>query len=379
MPPARIPVVIFLTSFDAGGTERQMIELARRLDRERFEVHVACFHRRGAWRSRAEKGMASVEEYPISGFAHPGTLRQAVRFAAWCRRTRIAVVQACDLYTNIFALPSAAAAGVPVRLGSRRGLNPDRTPAHRAVQRAAYRFADAVVANSGAVARGMQQQGLRPERVVVIPNGLDVARFRPIARGGAVRRVGTLARLHPVKGLDVLVDALALLRRDVPHVEASIVGDGPERADLERRIAERGLSDRVRLAGHREDVAAALTEMDVFVLPSRSEAFPNALVEAMASALPVVATEVGGVPELIEHGRTGLLVPPGQPAPLAQALLGLVRQPERAWAMGRRARAEVVQRYSFDRMVARFEALYLEVAAAKHRAPVSAAQAAGAR
>lgn len=367
MAPARIPIVVFLTSFEAGGTERQMIELARRLDRERFDVHLACFHRRGEWRSRAEEGAASVQEYPIRGFAHPATLAQAARFAWWCRRNRVAVVQACDLYTNIFALPAAAAASVPVRLGSRRGLNPDRTPAHRAAQRLAYRFADRVVANSSAVARGMQQEGLRRERVVVIPNGLDVGPFRPIARCGGIRHVGTLARLHPVKGLDVLVDALALLHgTDVPHIEATIVGDGPERAALERRVADRGLSGRVHFVGHRDDVAAALSAMDVFVLPSRSEAFPNALIEAMASSLPVIATAVGGVPELVDDGRNGLLVPPGDPDRLAAAIREMVRHPDRARAMGRRARAEVVQRYSFDRMVARFEALYLEVAAGKH-------------
>ncbi len=379
MAPARIPVVVFLTSFEAGGTERQMIELARRLDRERFEVHLACFHARGEWRGRAEEAADSIEEYPIRGFADAATLAQAARFASWCRRHGVAVVQACDLYTNIFALPAAAAAGVPVRVGSRRGLNPDRTRWHRLAQRMAYRFADRVVANSHAVARGMQQQGLRLDRLVVIPNGLDVSRFRPIARCGGVRHVGTLARLHPVKGLDVLVDALALLRPEAPDLEATIVGEGPERAALERRIAERGLAGRVRLAGHRDDVAAALAALDVFVLPSRSEAFPNAAIEAMASALPVIASEVGGVPELIEDGRSGLLVPPGRPDALARAILELTRRPERARAMGRRGRADVLARFSFDRMVAGFEALYLEIAAAKRVRGAVAAQAAGAR
>ena len=378
MPAARIPVVVFLTSFDPGGTERQMIELARRLDRERFEVHVACFHLRGEWRGLAEELSESVTEYPIRSFAHPDTLYQAARFARWCRRRRVAVVQACDLYTNVFALPAAAVAGVPVRLGSRRGLNPDRSAAHRAAQQLSYRFAHRIITNSEAVGLGLRRQGYGPDRLVVIPNGLDTSRFRPIARCGGIRRIGTLARLHPVKGLDILLEAVALVRRDLPDVEALIIGDGPERAALERRIAALGLSDRVRLVGHREDVPAALAGLDLFVLPSRSEAFPNALMEAMASALPVVATEVGGVPEIVDHGYTGLLVPPGQPDRLADAIRELAAQPERARTFGRRARAEVIRRYSFDRMVARFEALYLEAAEDTHAA-AAAPQAAGAR
>ena len=352
-----------------------MIELSRRLDRERFEVHVACLHRRGEWRGRAEELAESVTEYPIRGFAHPSAAREAARFALWCRRTRVAVVQACDLYTNVFALPAAAAAGVPVRLGSRRGLNPDRTRGQRLAQRLSYRLAHRIVTNSGVVARGMQRDGLPAGRVVVIPNGLDVARFRPIARCGGVRRIGTLARLHPVKGLDVLVDAVALLQRDLPEIEATIIGDGPERAALEQRIARLGLARRVHLAGHHDDVAAALAGLDLFVLPSRSEAFPNAVIEAMASALPVVATDVGGVPEMVEHGHTGILVPPERPDRMAAAIHELAAQPDRAWAMGRRARAHVLSRYSFERMVGQFEALYLEIAASRQvAAAASAAQ-----
>ncbi len=365
MPPARLPVAVFLTSFDPGGTERQMIELVRRLDRARFEVHVACFHRRGEWRARAEELAASVVEFPIGGFARAATARQAARFAAWCRRLRLAAVQACDLYTNIFALPAAAVAGVPVRIGSRRGLNPDRTRWHRLAQQASYRFADRIVANSEAVARGMRESKVAARRVVVIPNGLDVARFRPVGRAGGIRRIGTLARLHPVKGLDTFLEAVALLHRDHFEVEAQIVGDGPQRAGLERQAAALGLSGRAHFAGHREDVETVLAGFDLFVLPSRSEAFPNAVVEAMASALPVVATEVGGVPEIVSHGLTGSLVPPGRPDLMAAAIRELVLQPDRARAMGRRARAAVVQRYSFERTVASFEALYLEVAAGK--------------
>src|SRR5512140_3342724 len=129
-----IPVAVFLTSFSPGGTERQMTELIQRLDRSRFDVHVACFHREGAWLPRVE-ACAPVTEFPIGGFARPATIARAASFARWCRERGIAVLQSCALYANTFALPSAALARGPVRIGSRRELNPDKTPGHMALQR----------------------------------------------------------------------------------------------------------------------------------------------------------------------------------------------------------------------------------------------------
>jgi hypothetical protein len=125
-PRPQVPVAIFLTSFDAGGTERQMTELIRRLDRDRFVVHAACFRRTGQWLPRVVERAASVVEFPIGGFGRPATLRQLMRFAGWCRRERIAVVHTCDFYSNVFGLPGALLGGVKVRIGSRRELNPDK-------------------------------------------------------------------------------------------------------------------------------------------------------------------------------------------------------------------------------------------------------------
>jgi glycosyltransferase involved in cell wall biosynthesis len=124
--------------------------------------------------------------------------------------------------------------------------------------------------------------------------------------------------------------------------------------------------DRCRFLGHRDDVPAVLAAADVFVLPSRSEASPNSVIEAMAAGLPVVATSVGGIPELVTDGRTGRLVPPGDPSALAQALVDLLDHPGHAAELGRAARARIERTASFERMVADFESLYLEEIAARH-------------
>ena len=353
-----IPAAVFITSFHPGGTERQMTELIRRLDRRRFDVKVACFHREGAWLPRVEEA-APVTAFPIRGFARPATVTQAAAFARWCRRERIRIVQACDLYANVFALPAAALAGVPLRVGSRRELNPDKTAAQIALQRHAYRCADAVVANSSAARAQLEREGVAPDRVHVIPNGVTVERFTPVPGVRPVRTIVTVANLRREKAHDVLLRAAALLAPSHPHLSFVIAGDGPLAAELRDMARRLGLGDRVRFVGHVEDVPSLLGSANAFVLPSISEAFPNAAIEAMAAGLPVVASAVGGLLELVDHGRTGLLVPPSDPSALAAAIASLDADPERASRLGAAAREDVAHRYSFDRMVRSFEDLYL--------------------
>jgi len=337
-----------------------MIELVRRLDRRRFDVKVACFHREGAWLPRVEEA-APVTAFPIRGFARPATVTQAAAFARWCRRHRIRVVQTCDLYANVFALPAAALAGVPVRVGSRRELNPDKTTAQIALQRHAYRCADAIVANSSAARAHLEREGIAPGRIQVIANGVTVERFTPVPGVRPVRRILTVANLRKEKAHEVLLSAAALLAPSHPDLSFVIAGDGPRAGELQAMAERLGLRDRVRFLGHVEDVPTLLGSADAFVLPSISEAFPNAAIEAMAAGLPVVASAVGGLLDLVDHGRTGLLVPPSDPAALAAAIASLEADPERAARLGAAAREDVAQRYSFDRMVRSFEDLYLRL------------------
>jgi glycosyltransferase involved in cell wall biosynthesis len=355
-----MPVAVFMTRFQPGGTERQMIELIRRLDPTRFRVHVACFHKEGSWLERVASRAASVVEFPIRGFARMGTAREMVRFARWCRRERIAVVQTCDLYANTFGLPAAAMAAVPVRIGSRRELNPDKSRSQIFLQRQAYRCATKVVANSPAASRILQLEGLATGSIAVIPNGIDGSHFPPRDPARPLRTVITVANLRPEKSHETVIAAAASLLKTHPDLRFQFVGDGPRRLQLEELSRERGLADRIEFLGHREDVPALLAAADMFVLPSRSEAFPNGAIEAMGAGLPVVASAVGGLLDLIDDGRTGVLVPPDDPAALALEIQRLLDQPARATALGAAARREVLRRYSFDRMVAAFEALYLE-------------------
>ena len=365
----QIPVAVFITSFSPGGTERQMTELIQRLDRSRFDVHVACFHRAGPWLPHVE-ACAPVTAFPIAGFARPATLARAASFARWCHERGIAVLQACDLYANTFALPTAAIAGVPARIGSRRELNPDKSVGQMALQRQAYRLAHAVVANSTAAAQQLEREGVPAGQVHVINNGIALDRFSTAVRTRReVRALITVANLRREKAHDVLIAAFALLAPRHPGLELQIVGDGPRRQELEAMASAHGVGRQVRFLGYREDVAALLAAADLFVLPSRSEAFPNGAMEAMAAGLPVVACAVGGLLDLIEDGSTGVLVVPDNVPDLAQAIESLIQAPARAAAIGSAARDAIARRYSFDRMIGAFEALYLsQLAPARARA-----------
>jgi len=338
-----------------------MVELMRRLDRRVFEVHIACVHRGGALEAAALERAASIASFPLNGFARPSAVQQMVAFARWCRRLDVDIVHTCELYANVLGLPGAALAGVPVRIGNRRELRtPDKRRSHIAAQRLAYRAAHLVVANSRAAATQLQLEGVPAAKIRVIPNGVDGDRYETSARQRPIRRIVTVANLREEKGHDTLIAAAGLLGERHPEVEFAFIGDGPRRAALVRQVNLRGLRKRVHFLGERDDIPAQLAAADVFVLPSRTEAFPNALLEAMASGLPVVASRVGGIPELITSGVDGVLVSVDAPHEIAAAISDLIERPSYAAALGGAARATAEQCFGFEPMIAKFTQLYLD-------------------
>jgi glycosyltransferase involved in cell wall biosynthesis len=353
-----VPIAIVMSNFGAGGTEHQMIELVRRLDRRRWDVRVACLRTEGAWFDRVASA-APCDAFPVRSFRHPRIVSQLRSFATWCRLHRFAIVHSVDTAANIFGLPGAALAGVPVRIGTRRDLDPGRPAATLLTQRAAYACAHVVVGNAQAVAARLRQERIPQRKVALVPNGLDVSRFATGRVPRPVRNVVVVANLRPEKGHEVLIDAASDVLASVPDARFHVIGGGSEHARLVALARTRGVAHVVSFLGHSDTIPEQLAAADAFVLPSRTEATPNAVLEAMAAALPVVASAVGGVPEVIEHGRTGLLVPPGDSRALADAVIALMRDESLAARLGAAARAHVVGRYSFERMVASFEHIYL--------------------
>jgi glycosyltransferase involved in cell wall biosynthesis len=210
------------------------------------------------------------------------------------------------------------------------------------------------------------EEGVADRKIAHIANGLDLDRYDTGARAARARRVvSTVANLRPGKGHDVLLKAAAHVVRRIPDVMFQIVGDGPRREELERLASTLRISAQVQFLGHRDDVPEVLRESDVFAFPSFMEASPNAVLEAMAAGLPIVATRVGGIPEVIEHEQGGLLVPPGDERSLAAAIVRVIERPALAAQFGDAARQVAESRFSFVRMVGEFQQLYFDELAAR--------------
>ena len=213
--------------------------------------------------------------------------------------------------------------------------------------------------------------GITPERVVAISAGVDSARFHPGVSGKAVRdelglgaapMVGLVANVRGSKGHNVFLDAARAVLTAAPETRFLIVGDGVGFEDVKGRVRQLGLEARVHLTGFRRDIPEVMAALDVLALPSiRSEAIPQVIPQALAVGTPVVASTVGGSPELIRDGENGRLVPPADPAALAAAILELLREPERARAMARAGQVMVQARYTIDATMARTTAVYREL------------------
>ena len=292
------------------------------------------------------------------------------------RRERVEILHSHKFGSNVWAAPIARLARVPVLVAHEHTWSYEGQWLRRFLDRRLVSRAAAVVLTvSEADRRRMiELEGVDPAKVDYLPSGV-----RPHAPSGrrnvraelglapAAPLVGTVCGLRPQKALEVLVRAAQRLAAEVPGARVLIVGEGPERARLEALIGELGLERTVTLLGAwpAEDVADFVEALDVGVLSSRFEGMPLALLELLAAGKPVVATAVGGVPDLVEDGVHGLLVPPGDPPALADALVTLLRDPERRAAMGAAGRERQRSAFDFSAMVRRLEQRYEELLAGR--------------
>lgn len=360
----RRPAILLLgDTLNVGGTERQFVEVACRLDRSRWEIHASCLRAEGPLRARLDAAGVRAWSCGRGSFKSPCFAVAVWGLARYLRNHRIRLIHSFDFYSNILGVPAARLAGVPAVIASQRELGDLRPPLQRLVHQMVLRLADYLLVNSEAVAERLTRSGaVVPARIVVIPNGVDLARFSPApgpARSLSERvTVGTLADLRPEKAIGDLVRAAALVRERCPEARFVIWGDGPYRPELERLVRRLGRERAVELRGATGEPEVALRDLDIFVLPSISEAFSNVLLEALATRLPVVATRVGGNPALVEDGETGLLAPPGDPAALAKAIMRLIEDPALAAELAARGRDRVRSEFGIDRMLSRIQALY---------------------
>jgi glycosyltransferase involved in cell wall biosynthesis len=292
-------------------------------------------------------------------------LQAAWQLLRFLSRERIDVLQTYFPESTYLGVPMARLAGVPYVLRTRNNLGHWLTPHHRRLGRLMNRLVSGTVANCHACRQAMLAEERLPKHsIVVLENGVDLDQYERAAHEAWPHekqtpwRVGAVANLRPVKGLDVLVDAAALVQKVVPGTEFVVAGEGAMRPDLENQARTLGLGDRFQLPGHVGDIPAFLTGIDIAVLCSRSEGMSNALLEYMAAGRAIVATAVGAAKQLIENGRHGLLVPVGNAERLANALVSLIQNPAYAMELGRAARRRVEERHGRAAMVRNFENFY---------------------
>ncbi|HEV8385528.1 MAG TPA: glycosyltransferase [Candidatus Acidoferrales bacterium] len=370
-------IMLFTDSFSHGGTERQFVQVLRLIDREKYEVLAGCLKRRGQFLSEAEALGIPIYEFPITSLRKWSTISWLDKLTKLLEDEKVDLVHAFDFYTDIFAVTAAFLADVPVVIASRRELAGDRSRFEQWGIRFACQLASAVVANSHAA--GSRLTGLFTEnsrKVRVVPNVIDLGAFRMEHAPENVRRqlgfapgtplVGALAMLRVEKDLPTFLRAAALLRSSAPEVRFVIIGEGAERQRIESLARELQISASLLLLGDRHDVPDLLAALDVFVLSSVTESFPNAILEAMVMGRPVVATRVGGVPELVEDEKTGFLVPPGDASAMAKRIQQLLHDSALRRSMGDAGRLRAQRDFSPQRVQESLESLYDELLRKHH-------------
>ena len=362
-------IVHVVENLDRGGLERTVVDLIASQRDAGHECRVICLFKLGLL---ARELLASGVRVDACG-KRPGLDLRALRRArALIRQSPDAVIHTHNAMAHYYAVLASIGLPVKCRINTRHGMG-GRTRSGRQewLYRQSLRGTDYAVAVCEAARQRFAADGMHPRRALLsVPNGIRLERFRPaddVARQSLVaelglptgsRIIGTVGRLQPVKDHALLLRAFAKVRVQVPEAALVIVGDGPLRAALEAQAEQAGLSDAVRFMGDRHDVPRLLTGMEVFALTSTSEGYSVALLEACASSLPIVATDVGGNREIVRHGINGRLVPSGDTAAIATALIALLRGGEQAAAMGRAGYAWAQAEASFRTMAERYHGLY---------------------
>ncbi|WP_242335847.1 MULTISPECIES: glycosyltransferase [unclassified Anaeromyxobacter] len=360
-----LKILVFQDRFQLGGQERQTVLNVRTMERSRFEPVVATLHDDGE--HLADLAAEGVRPFVFdvgSKLLRAYTLLQVARLVRFVQEERVRIVHAQDLRTNVLGVVAARLAGVP-SIVTRVDLGHQLPGLHRPALVLASRLADRVLVNALCIRDQAVRDGVAPDRVVVVRNGVDLGELDRAARrapeapapdAGAIVCVANMH--HPVKGQTDLLHAMREVVRARPEARLVLVGDGARRPLLERAARQLGVAEHCHFLGHRRDVASLLARAEVAVSPSYAEGISNALLEAMAARLPVVATSVGGTPELVHEGEEGFLVPPGAPAVLARRLLELLDDAPLRRRMGERGRRRVEREFSVEQMRASYDALY---------------------
>lgn len=360
MGPARILYICDLNAH--GGTQTHLLQILAGLDRSRCAPAVAALTLSDDLRRKLTALDVAFTDMALRGAFKASTLRSLVSLGNLARRQRVDLLHGFLYQGNIVTAAVSQLGGAPY-VTSVRNMDRWKTTLQRQISRIAHAGASRIIFNAEASREEtIAAESIRRERTVVIRNGVDVPEGDrvppPPDRAPTAACIGSLSAK---KGHAVLLDAFSIARKSLPQARLLLAGDGPLRERLAWRAREHGLEAAVEFLGHREDIGAVHAAADVVVLTSLEEGLPNALLEAMAHGLPVVATDVGGNREVVEHEVTGLLAAPGDRDAVAQALVRLLTDRDLAARMGAAGRERVRRHFGLRAMLDAYMQLYDDV------------------
>jgi sugar transferase (PEP-CTERM/EpsH1 system associated) len=365
--PLRVAHVVL--SMELGGLERLVVDLVREGRRLGQQASVVCLERPG-------KLAAQVEELGVPVYCaekRPGIRLSTIgRLKKIFRDIQADVVHTHQIGALFYAGPAARAVRVPVIVHTEHGKHYANRLRRRVLGRWAGRYTARFFCVSRDIAAEVAAHRIVPEhKIAIAPNGIDTLRFATRGEPEVLRRklgiperapvIGTIGRLDEIKRQDLLIQAFAKLRETAPDAQLVLVGDGPLRETLQSLASELAVGERVHFAGYQAHPEQYLHLMDVFALTSRSEGMPLVMLEAWAAGVPVVASRVGGLPELIDDGQTGILFTSGDREELVRALHCLLASPELAARMGGAGRSQVEREFTLARMAEQYQRSYLEL------------------
>lgn len=355
-------ILLVTDSLAIGGAERHVVDLAMALRRHEHDVAVAC-SAGGVFARDLERDGIPLRVLGESAVKRTLSITYARRLRGMVRHGQFDLVHAHCYASSSAAAMATLGTSIPLVLTEHsEGIWKGRIA--RRVSGWTYRQAQYVTVVSTPIRQVLiDDYFLPPDRVRVIANGVAPVTPAPPCTGPAPGwkegpLVGVVARLQPEKGVCIFLDSVERVTRNCPDARYVVVGDGPLRPALEHLAGRLGVADRVRFLGFRERARAMLPALDILAVPSLTEGAPLVVLEAMAAGVPIVATAVGGIPEQIRHGREGLLVAPGDPHALSEAILTLIHDPERAHRLAEAGRRRALVDFSYHRMLGEVEDVY---------------------
>ena len=362
----RARILYLIWSLDLGGAEQVVIDLARHIDRAQFEPVVCCLYDKGRSAPSVEK-----EGIPVIALGSKSDALLVPALFRLIRSWKIDLVHTHLFHANLWGRISAECAGVPV-ICSEHGMDTWRGPFHLTMDRCLARVSKRIIFVSKAVKQFYTERNpCLKGRGCVLYNGVEIEKFQAKGLGEEVRQslglreshrvLGIVGRLVPEKSHVDFIEVIQSLSRELEDIVGLIVGEGELLSQLEQLVKRRGIEDRIMFLGYRSDMPRIYQAMDVFVTTSLREGFPLSVLEAMAAGIPIVATDVGGIPECIKDGEEGLLVPASDPMAAAQAVLKVLTDSALRDTLVANARRRVRASFSVQAMVKNHESLYREI------------------